>query len=96
MESKQGDAAGAEDRPEPRQHIDPDTGENREGPGEMISNESWASTAGEATRFRAGGSRTHLDPARLAEIRQRILDGAYDSLETVEQVARRILASGDL
>ena len=37
-----------------------------------------------------------LDPRQEAVIRQRIVDGAYDSLEIVDQVARRILDSGDL
>ncbi len=37
-----------------------------------------------------------LDPRQEAVIRQRIVDGAYDSLEIVDQVARRILSSGDL
>jgi hypothetical protein len=37
-----------------------------------------------------------LDPRHEAAIRQRIVDGAYDSLEIVDQVARRILESGDL
>lgn len=37
-----------------------------------------------------------LDPQKEAQIRQRIVDGAYDSLEIVDQVARRILDSGDL
>jgi hypothetical protein len=33
---------------------------------------------------------------RLAELRQRVRDGAYDSSAVLEQVARRILESGDL
>jgi anti-sigma28 factor (negative regulator of flagellin synthesis) len=40
--------------------------------------------------------RQQLTPERIAEIRQRILAGTYDSLESVEKVARRMLASGDL
>jgi hypothetical protein len=39
---------------------------------------------------------TDLDPRQEAVIRQRIVDGAYDALEIVDQVARRILESGDL
>lgn len=34
--------------------------------------------------------------ARTKEIKFRILEGAYDSLEAVDQLARRILASGDM
>ena len=37
-----------------------------------------------------------LSPERLAEIRQRIQSGAYDSLAVVDEVARRILDRGDL
>ena len=37
-----------------------------------------------------------LLPGRLAMIRRRILQGAYDRTEVLEVVARRILASGDL
>ena len=37
-----------------------------------------------------------LTAEQIAEIRTRIASGAYDSLEVVDAVARRILASGDL
>lgn len=37
-----------------------------------------------------------LTPERTAQIRQRVLDGAYNSLAVVDEVARRILGSGDL
>ncbi|MEP6999255.1 MAG: hypothetical protein ABI969_02170 [bacterium] len=37
-----------------------------------------------------------LSPERTAQIRQRVLDGAYNSQSVIDQVARRILASGDL
>lgn len=37
-----------------------------------------------------------LSPERLAEIRQRIQSGAYDSLAVVDEVARRILDRGDI
>ncbi len=37
-----------------------------------------------------------IDPHQESVIRNRIVDGAYDSLEIVDQVARRILDSGDL
>ena len=43
-----------------------------------------------------GSTVSDLDPQQEAVIRQRIVDGAYDSLEIVDQVARRILESGDL
>jgi negative regulator of flagellin synthesis FlgM len=37
-----------------------------------------------------------LTPEQIATIRQRIQEGAYDSLEVVDALARRILARGDL
>ena len=37
-----------------------------------------------------------MPPERITEARARILSGAYDSLELVDQVARRVLASGDI
>jgi anti-sigma28 factor (negative regulator of flagellin synthesis) len=40
----------------------------------------------------AGG----LTPERVEGLRKKVLDGAYHSLSAVEQVAQRILASGDL
>jgi anti-sigma28 factor (negative regulator of flagellin synthesis) len=37
-----------------------------------------------------------LSPERLKEVRGRVDDGTYDSAEVAEEVARRILRSGDL
>ena len=37
-----------------------------------------------------------LTPERIDEVRQRIIQGAYDQASVVEAVARRILHSGDL
>ncbi|HET7275514.1 MAG TPA: flagellar biosynthesis anti-sigma factor FlgM [Longimicrobiaceae bacterium] len=37
-----------------------------------------------------------LTGERVAEIRQRVLTGAYDSTAIVEEVARRMLSSGDI
>jgi predicted TIM-barrel enzyme len=53
------------------------------------------SDAGRALAAREG-SNTGLSPERAAQIRQRVLDGAYNSLGVVDEVARRILSSGDL
>lgn len=57
------------------------------------------SDAGRALAARDGqgaqGS-SSLDPARADQIRGRVLSGAYDTLEVVDAVARRILDSGDL
>ena len=55
------------------------------------------SDAGRALAARDGGPESAgLDPARAARIRERVLNGAYDTLEVVDAVARRLLASGDL
>ena len=48
---------------------------------------------------RAIGSRTlrtRLTPERTAEIRQRILERAYDSPQIADTVARRIIRQGDV
>ena len=37
-----------------------------------------------------------FSPERMAEIRQRLLEGAYESVQVVEEVARRILGCGDV
>lgn len=54
------------------------------------------SDAGRALAARGGDSAGSLDPARAARIRGRILSGAYDTLEVVDAVSRRLLDSGDL
>jgi hypothetical protein len=40
--------------------------------------------------------RKRLTPERTAEIRQRILERAYDSPQIVATIARRLLQNGDL
>jgi anti-sigma28 factor (negative regulator of flagellin synthesis) len=37
-----------------------------------------------------------LSPERVAEIRRRLLEGAYESVHVVDEVARRILGRGDV
>lgn len=37
-----------------------------------------------------------LSPERVQELRDKVMRGAYNSLEVVDQVARRILDSGEL
>ena len=53
------------------------------------------SDAGRALAAR-GSREGGLTAERATEIRQRVLDGAYNSLAVVDEVARRILGSGDL
>ncbi|MDB4878228.1 MAG: Anti-sigma-28 factor FlgM family protein [Gemmatimonadetes bacterium] len=48
-----------------------------------------------AARGERAGS-AGLDPARADAIRGRILSGAYDTLQVVDAVARRLLDTGDL
>ncbi|MGH7619408.1 MAG: hypothetical protein ACREPM_19495 [Gemmatimonadaceae bacterium] len=55
------------------------------------------SDAGRALAARDGGTdAASLDPARATQIRDRVLNGAYDTLEVVDAVARRLLHSGDM
>lgn len=49
----------------------------------------------EARRMSAA-PRESLDPERIAELRQKVYAGAYNTLDVVDQVARRILTRGDL
>jgi anti-sigma28 factor (negative regulator of flagellin synthesis) len=37
-----------------------------------------------------------FEPAKVAEMRTKVLNGAYNTLDVVDQVARRIIARGDL
>ena len=46
-------------------------------------------------RSLAGGLQAELDPERVAELRRKVYEGAYNSLDIVDQVARRILTRGD-
>ncbi len=50
----------------------------------------------EARAKLAEASASGLAPERAAEIRQRILQGAYDTSGVIRAVAERILGSGDL
>lgn len=49
----------------------------------------------EARRMNAE-QREQLDPERVNELRTKVLTGAYNTLDVVDQVARRILTRGDL
>lgn len=54
------------------------------------------SPAAQAMTTATDPASSSLGPERLAEIRQRIQSGAYDSLAVVDEVARRILDRGDI
>ena len=57
-----------------------------------------APNSGDAPVLRAirGDARAELSSDHIAEIRQRIRHGAYNAPEIADQVARRLLSSGDL
>jgi len=44
----------------------------------------------------AANTKGELTAERIAEVREKILSGAYNSLDVVDEVARRFLVSGDL
>ena len=54
----------------------------------------------DAARALAGGEgaerSSSLSSERVAELRKKVLEGAYHSVQSVDQVAQRILQSGDL
>ena len=58
------------------------------------------SAAGRALAAQATGNsedvRAELSPERIAQIRQKVLEGAYNSVNVVEEVARRMLERGDI
>ena len=68
----------------------------------MVSEVQWAADSDEAdapnrpSRTTLPADVRSLDAARNARIRSRIMGGAYDSLEVVDAVARRLLGQGDL
>ena len=49
----------------------------------------------DAARRMSADQADAVNPERIAEIRQKVLQGAYNSLDVVEQVARRIITRGD-
>jgi len=53
------------------------------------------SSAGRSLAGRLQGDDA-FDPERVAELRTKVLTGAYNTLDVVDQVARRILSRGDL
>jgi negative regulator of flagellin synthesis FlgM len=40
--------------------------------------------------------RAQMDPERVSELRKKVYEGAYNALDVVDQVARRILTRGDI
>jgi hypothetical protein len=54
------------------------------------------SDAGRAMAERVEAGASPLSEERVSQIRTRLLEGAYNQLDVVDEVARRILDSGDL
>lgn len=54
------------------------------------------SDAGRALATGAPSSAGSLSAERVAELRKRVLEGAYNSANVVDQVAKRILERGDV
>ena len=55
------------------------------------------SDAARALAGSEGGARaSSLSADRVSELRQKVLEGAYNSVQVVDQVAKRVLSSGDL
>jgi len=67
------------------------------GAGATKSDSVQISDAGRSLAGRASADNdTAFDPERVAELRTKVLTGAYNTLDVVDQVARRILSRGDL
>ncbi len=67
------------------------------GTGPTKSDSVQISDAGRSLAGRASAdNNTAFDPERVAELRTKVLTGAYNTLDVVDQVARRILSRGDL
>jgi anti-sigma28 factor (negative regulator of flagellin synthesis) len=41
-------------------------------------------------------NRAQMDPERVAELRKKVYEGAYNALDVVDQVARRMITRGDI
>jgi negative regulator of flagellin synthesis FlgM len=78
-----------------KQTIHHDADSNQPGTPALRSDELRTARTGGAQASRSS-SAGELSAERIAEVREKILSGAYNSLEVVDQVARRILVSGDV
>lgn len=74
-----------------------DTGTRPNGTGPVKSDSVQISSAGRSLsgRIEAESNNT-FDAERVAELRSKVLTGAYNTLDVVDQVARRMLSRGDL
>lgn len=58
--------------------------------------EAGRALAAQASESTDSSNRAELSPERVAVIRQKILEGAYNSVGVVDEVARRMLERGDI
>lgn len=86
---------GSTEAAKPAAPVQPVSPVGRSGDRVEISEAGRALAARESDALDAKG-RTELSPERVGEIRQRILEGAYNSMHVVDEVARRMLERGDI
>ena len=65
-------------------------------PSQAKSDSVQFSDAGRSMARAEKDSQVQFDPQRVAELRTKVLTGAYNTLDVVDQVARRIMTRGDL
>lgn len=65
-------------------------------PSQAKSDSVQFSDAGRSMARAEKDNQAQFDPQRVAELRTKVLTGAYNTLDVVDQVARRIIARGDL
>jgi anti-sigma28 factor (negative regulator of flagellin synthesis) len=72
------------------------TGQNGNTSAPTRSDSVQISDAGRSMASRAAAdASTTFDPERVAQLRTKVLTGAYNTLDVVDQVARRIISRGD-
>ena len=91
----QGPRGAAEGGTKPTAPVQPVAPVGRTSDRVEISDAGRALAARETDSLEAKG-RTELSPERVGQIRQRILEGAYNSVQVVDEVARRMLERGDI
>ena len=84
--------AGTKDQRTSRNQTGATAGE----PGGARTDSVQISAAGQSLAGRSERAVGELDDDRVRELRARVLGGAYDALDMVDEVARRILARGEL
>lgn len=74
----------------------PDTAAPAKGAPAARNDSVQISAAGRALAGTQGVDSGTMSAERVAELRKKVLEGAYNSTQVVDQVAKRILGSGDL